>query len=204
MPVTIQKVELAPLDGANAGLRVAEFVRLVQAGWFGDRRVELINGGVYVKMSQGRLHVLALAALTKVLGLICGDSAFIAVQSTLTLAEDTEVEPDLAMYRGDPLEYAGEPRPEDALLVVEVADTSLRTDRLIKGELYARARIPEYWIVNPVARQVEVYREPEGGAYRSLEVLTLADSVTSLVLGVHSIRVADFMPRLGASVEERA
>jgi Uma2 family endonuclease len=153
-------------------------------------------------MSQGRLHVLALAALTKVLGSICGESAFIAVQSTLTLAEDTEVEPDIAMYRGDPLEYAGEPRPEDALLVVEVADTSLRTDRLIKGELYARARIPEYWIVNPVARQVEVYRKPEGGAYRSLEVLTLADMVTPLFPGVVSIGIAALMPLLGSSVGE--
>jgi Uma2 family endonuclease len=104
----------------------------------------------------------------------------------LALDDDSEPEPDLAMVPGEPRDYVPA-HPSTAPLVVEVADSSLRLDRRLKAGLYARARIPDYWIVNLAERALEVHRDPApaasneiGWAYRSITRLTRPPTVSPL------------------------
>jgi Uma2 family endonuclease len=117
----------------------------------------------------------------------------------IALDPESEPEPDLAVVSGGPRDYTDHPsRPA---LVVEVADSSLALDREHKGSLYARARLPEYWIVNLVGRVLEVYREPGldagaqyGWAYRALLTLRADEHVTPLAAPSARIPVADLLP----------
>lgn len=103
-------------------------------------------------------------------------------------------EPDLALLDYDPRTTNRRLEGSDVRLAVEVAVSSLAFDRRRKAPLYAAQSIPEYWIVNPVARQVEVYREPNGEGYGSLRVAGEEESIDALALPGHTILVADLMP----------
>lgn len=133
-----------------------------------DERLELIHGQV-VRMSPiGSLHAKVVNRLNKRLSqrlFQAGQSdLIISVQNPVQLREDSEPEPDLALLasEGSPGQH---PTPDDILLIVEVADTSLEHDRDTKLPLYAAAGIPEYWLVNLSDRSVGVYREPDGNSY---------------------------------------
>jgi len=117
----------------------------------------------------------------------------------LALDDDSEPEPDVAVVTGVPREYLGA-HPATAALAVEVAEASLRLDR-VKSGLYARAGIQDYWIVNLVERVLEVHREPHveadaphGSVYRSIELLRPPATVTPLASPTALIRVADLLP----------
>jgi Uma2 family endonuclease len=123
----------------------------------------------------------------------------VRVQLPIALDDESEPEPDLAVVSGGPRDYANHPsRPA---LVVEIADSTLAFDREHKGSLYARARLPDYWIVNLVDRTLEVYREPApdaagqfGWAYRTALTLGPDEHVTLLAAPDARILVADFLP----------
>jgi Uma2 family endonuclease len=101
-----------------------------------------------------------------------GGRAFVWSQSPVAVADDSLPQPDLALLRPRPDDYAAHhPVPADVLLVIEVSDTTLRDDRRIKGPLYARAGIAEYWIVNLVDNVLEVYRRPGPDGYDERQVL---------------------------------
>ncbi len=104
-----------------------------------------------------------------------------------------EPEPDVAVVAGSGWDYLDH-HPSSALLIVEVADSSLYHDRQRKRHLYAHAGIPECWIANLVKIQLEVYRKPVGGAYTSKKVLKAGDSVSPLFCPDASIAVADLFP----------
>ena len=95
------------------------------------------------------------------------------------LGEDSEPEPDLAVVTGQPLEYVTH-HPTIALLVVEIAETSLLYDRSTKAQLYAEHLIPEYWIVNIPDRQVEVFRSPSKSGYEMHEIFPANNTITPL------------------------
>lgn len=107
-----------------------------------------------------------------------GDSWHIRVDEPLSLG-DSELVPDIAVVPGKPEDYR-EAHPSSALLVIEIADTSLEYDRTVKAGVYANAGIPEYWIVNLVERVVEVYREPTQTGYRSVHLTTAEESISPL------------------------
>jgi Uma2 family endonuclease len=106
-----------------------------------------------------------------------------ALEASLILAPDSEPEPDLAVVTREEEEQA-EDHPRTALLVVEVAVDSLRVDRLIKGRVYARAGIPEYWVVDVASRVVEVYTAPDAaeGRYDTLRTLGVDETLTASAL----------------------
>ena len=109
---------------------------------------------------------------------------------------DSEPEPDVMMVRGDTRQYRDRhPGAEDVALVVEVADSTIERDRGIKKEMYARAGIPVYWIINLVERLIEVYEEPVGSDYTSRRDYP-ADSVPVIVEGreVGRILVSALLP----------
>ena len=169
-----------------------EYFQMVREGIIREgERVELI-GGMIVSMSPAeRRHNGALFRLTE--GLRRIDGAGLAVQLTLTLDDDTVVDPDLALLRPATEPEAGL-TPADVLLLVEVADTSLPTDRGAKAERYARAGITDYWIVDVEARRVLVLREPGETGYTSVTEIGLEGEARALHVADAVVRVADLFP----------
>jgi Uma2 family endonuclease len=149
--------------------RVEEFERAFQ----GVPHVELLRGEVYQMSPIGPKHVHKVAQLDARLQETLRGKAVVLVQSPLRLSEDSEPEPDLMVLK-PPLDRYREklPTPEDVLLLVEVADTSLEFDREVKLPLYAEAGIPEVWLVNLKENLLEVYRDPRGGRYREIRLLS--------------------------------
>ncbi len=114
-----------------------------------DDRVELIDGEIIEMAPIGRLHAVCVVRLTDLFGETLRRRAIVWAQNPIGLGERSEPQPDLALLRWRPNFYAdADPRPEDVLLIIEVADTSLAYDRDIKVPLYARAGIPEVWLVD--------------------------------------------------------
>ncbi len=148
---------------------VDEFHRMVEAGVFGDHeRVELLEGVIVSLTTQGPAHANAIRRLNKWLVLQLGDAFSLLPQLPVTLGQRSEPVPDLAVVRAD--EGSARVHPRQALLMIEVSDTTLRKDRRVKLGLYARFGIPEYWIVNVKNSTVEVHRDPDldAGRYRTL------------------------------------
>jgi Uma2 family endonuclease len=170
-----------------------EYERMVEDGYFRpDERVELLDGIIYEVSPQKSWHATAIQALQESLGPAFREGCHLRVQMPLALSPDSEPEPDVAAVRGHWRDYR-DFHPATASLVVEVADTTLLYDRE-KGAVYARAGIPDYWIVNRVDACVEVYRDPRNGAYQSRTVLEAGDSVSPLACPGASILVAGLLP----------
>jgi Uma2 family endonuclease len=142
-------------------IRVEEYHRMIEAGILGeDEKVQLIDGMLVAMTPQGRAHAFVIQELNHILVRQLGDDLGVLSQLPLTLTGDSEPEPDLAVVRA--ADVASSTRhPGSALLVIEVADESLRFDRQTKAALYARNGIPEYWIVNLAEAAVEVHRDPD-------------------------------------------
>jgi Uma2 family endonuclease len=151
-------------------LTVTEYHRLGEAGVLGEAdRVELIEGQLVDMSPIGTRHALAVDALVELLVTAVAGHAGVRVQNPVDLNDRTEVQPDIALVRRPWQGYpAAHPGPIDIFLLIEVADTSLRTDRGAKLELYARAGIREFWIVDLTTDGVLVYRNPGDGRYGSI------------------------------------
>ena len=168
-----------------------EFERMAAAGVFGpEERLELIDGEIVEMSPVGPGHGASIACLTKRFILGLGDRAVVWIQSSAVVALRSVPQPDLALLR--PRSYRrSNPRPDDILLVVEVADSSLRYDRIRKARLYAVAGIPEYWVVGVQREWVEVYRTPEDEGYRDVKRVPSSDTIAPLSFPDLIIPVAD-------------
>jgi Uma2 family endonuclease len=140
-----------------------EYHRLAEGGWFQDQRVQLIEGEILQMAPPGHSHVKAIQRVHDALKAAFGPRHWIRIQSPLRSLGDSEPEPDLAVAEHGMDAY--QDHPTTALLVVEVADSSLRLDRR-KAGLYAASGIAEYWIVNLIDRRVQVFRQPGPDAAR--------------------------------------
>lgn len=143
-------------------LRRVEYDRMVALGMFEDERIELLEGVLVAMSPIGPPHDATVQRLTRLLVLAFEGRAGIRCQSSFAAHELSEPEPDFAVV--DLGEYDID-HPSRAHLIVEVADSSLATDRGTKLRLYASCGVPEYWIVNLPERCIEVYTEPTPGAY---------------------------------------
>ncbi|MGH7402269.1 MAG: Uma2 family endonuclease [Candidatus Rokuibacteriota bacterium] len=178
----------------------AEYDRLVDLGVFQGDPVELIGGHLIVAEPQSSPHATAVGAADDALRAVLPPGFIVRAQMPLALDDESAPEPDLAVVSGRRADYR-HGHPAHALLVLEVADSSLHFDRHDKGSLYARARIAEYWIANLADRVLEVYRDPEpdpaapaGWRYRSASRLAPATMVAPLALPSARIRIADLLP----------
>ncbi len=185
----------------DRGWTRAEYDRLIDLGLLHeDEPVELVAGRIVVAEPQGRYHAGAIVAVDYALRDIFGPGWIIRTQLPVTLGEDSEPEPDVAVVAGTRRgQYRG--HPSGAALIVEVAEASLASDRRDKGSLYARAGLADYWIVNLVDRCLEVYREPvadavapHGWRYASPTTLHPGNSVSPLAAPDARIPVADLLP----------
>ena len=177
-----------------------EYDKLIDAGFLGPGdKIELLGGQLCISEPQNNPHAMAISLGLDALQKALAPRWHVRVQLPIALDEESEPEPDLAVVSGGPRDYTDHPsRPA---LVVEVADSSLALDREHKGSLYARARLPEYWIVNLVDRVLEVYRNPgpDAGApydwaYRGVLTLGPDEHVTPLAAPSARILAADLLP----------
>ncbi len=147
---------------------VDEYHRMVQTGILSeDDRVELIGGEIFRMTPIGNRHASCVKRLNHLLLRALGDKAVMSVQDPIALSDTSEPEPDLALLAPRDDFYADRhPNASDVLLLIEVADTSVDFDRNAKLPAYARAGIPEVWIVNLEGDQVEIYRNPAPDSYR--------------------------------------
>ncbi len=178
-----------------------EYQKMGEAGIFPPgERVELIEGKIIKMIPQRSFHAAGVRLAQDTLREAYGPGFDVRPQLPLSLGLDSEPESDTAVVRGEARDYV-KAHPTTAVLVVEVADTMLEFDPGPKARLYAKAAIPEYWIVNLVDRLLEVHRDPvplpgEPGSYgyRSIQRFAPHDSVKPLSAGARAIRVADLLP----------
>jgi Uma2 family endonuclease len=142
-------------------LTVAQYHAMAEAGILDeDTPVELLEGWLVWKMTKKRPHSVGLQLTRQSLEGLLPPGWYLSIQDPIT-TDESEPEPDIAVVKGSARDYPDRhPGPTVVPLVIEIADTTVRTDRGTKKRIYARAGIPVYWIVNLVARQVEVYTQP--------------------------------------------
>lgn len=149
---------------------VAEYHRMGEAGIFTeDDRVELIEGEIVAMSPIGSRHA---ACVDKIAALMRDrvPGVIVRVQNPVTLSDDSEPQPDLSLVPSrDDFYASGHPRPEDVLLLIEVADASAVHDRNTKLPLYARSGIREVWLVDLTTNMVEVHSMPSGRVYSRTE-----------------------------------
>jgi Uma2 family endonuclease len=146
-------------------LRRVEYDKLVALGVFEGEHIELIDGALLQMSPIGPPHGATVDRLTELLVLAFVGRARVRIQGSFAAGEFSEPEPDVSVL---PLgEYDAE-HPQQAHLIVEVAESSLSYDRERKARLYAECGVPEYWIVNLVEHIVEVHRSPSAGQYQQV------------------------------------
>lgn len=167
-----------------ARFTVEQYHRMIASGAFGeDDGLELIEGWVVRKMAKGPAHEYTTGRLEDLLRERIPSGWHVRNQAPVTLAR-SEPEPDLVIVRGGRDAYrARHPGPQDIALVVEVADSSLATDRL-KGRSYGEAGVAAYWLVNLPDRCVEVYGDPSGRATSGYATCTLLREGDDLRLAI--------------------
>jgi Uma2 family endonuclease len=178
----------------------AEYYRMADLGFFQDQRAELIEGEVVVLSPQKFLHGATTDRITEVLRTDFGTAHWVRMQLPLDLGPISEPEPDVSVVRGRREDYTDHPLARDALLVVEVSDTTLAYDRGAKPSLYAKVGIADYWIADLVHRQLEVRRnpvadpaQPHGWRYADVDVLGPSQAVVPHSLPGVRIAVSDLL-----------
>ncbi|MUL35183.1 Uma2 family endonuclease [Gloeocapsopsis dulcis] len=138
-----------------------EYHRLAELGFFRDNRVELIRGEIFQMSAKGTSHSVCSTRLYRELFKLVGDSAILRGQEPIILLRDSEPEPDLTIVRSRSDDYlSAHPTSVDILLVIEIADSTLKYDQEVKLPLYAEASLSNYWIFNLQANCLECYSEP--------------------------------------------
>lgn len=171
-----------------------EYDRLVAAGAFqAEARVQLIQGEIVEMTPQSAAHATAVRRLQKILDTVFSQGYDVRAQLPLALGEQSEPEPDIAVVPGSLDDYRAR-HPSTAALVVEIADTTLNFDRSRKQGVYARAQIPEYWIVNLADGMLEVYRDPRAATYRIALRLTPGQAIAPLAAPAVPLKIGDLLP----------
>ncbi|MBI1735450.1 MAG: Uma2 family endonuclease [Candidatus Rokubacteria bacterium] len=179
------------IDRARRLFTVDEYDRMGVAGVFGpEDRLELINGEIVEMSPIGPRHAACVASLTKVLVIKIGERGVVWAQNPVTVPRHSKPQPDVAVLRARSYRD-GHPEPDDVFLLIEVAETSLAYDRGVKRDLYARAGIAEYWIVDTDAETVEVFRRPAAGGYGETRRMTRDDTIAPSAFPDVTIRVGD-------------
>jgi Uma2 family endonuclease len=176
-------------------LSLGQYHEMIRVGILtDDDPVELLDGWLVYKMPKNPPHRVATRMLRQALERITPPGWYVDSQEPVTL-DNSEPEPDGMVVRGETKQYLDRhPGPQDLALLAEVSDTTLQRDRGSKKRLFARARIPVYWIVNLIDRQIEVYSDPTGPAeqpdYRQRHDYGIKDSVPLLINGQEVGRIA--------------
>ncbi len=171
-----------------------EFEQLASTGIFDpEEKLELLDGEIYQMTPQSSWHATCIRLVEEVLRGIYRRGYDVRVQMPLAIDVRSLPEPDVAVVRGRLRDYR-DAHPRTALLVVEVADSSLTHDMTRKRPRYAQAGIPEYWIVNLSDYCLDVYHNPAGDDYEQHAVYRADESFAPISHPNRSIAVADLLP----------
>jgi Uma2 family endonuclease len=175
---------------------VEEYHRMGEAGILpNERRHELIHGDIVVREPTGAYHAGTVDRLTRLWTSRLGERVIVRVQNPVQFRrEDSELQPDVMLLRPREDFYTTRhPEADDVLLLIEVADTTLRLDRRIKIPLYARVGVREVWLVDLTTAQLEVHREPLGDRYGDVRVLARGERVAPEAFPDLSLDVAELI-----------
>ncbi|WP_258359857.1 Uma2 family endonuclease [Moorella sulfitireducens] len=187
---------MAAIMVARRRFTVDEYYQMARAGILGeDERVELIEGEIIEMVPIGVKHAACVRRLDRIFNSLVGNRALIDTQNPLRIDKYSEPQPDLTLLKPRNDYYgAFHPRPDDVLLLVEVADTSLAYDREAKVPLYARAGVNEVWLVDLQAHQVTAYRQPSPSGYSEIKEYRRGDYIAPLAFPQLNIPVQDIVP----------
>jgi Uma2 family endonuclease len=161
---------------------VSEYHQMASIGIFAEtENIELIEGQIIKKMSpQGTPHASAIRRLTRLLENLDAD-ACIQIQLPIQLNDRSEPEPDIAVVAGDVERYDDHhPIPSEIYLIIEVADTTLKTDCEIKALSYAKSGIADYWVLDVTSRQLYIFRDPTSQGYQAQTILPETQTISPL------------------------
>ncbi len=175
-----------------------QYTKLSEAGFFTEKRYELIRGEIIDMGKEGPRHFTAFMLALKVLEAAFGPNHHARAAGPLAF-NDSEPQPDIAIVPGSPRDYATE-HPATALFALEISETSLSYDLTTKAELYATAGIPEYWVLDLEGKQLHVFRDPrplspglDTTAYSTHLTYSPGDTVVPLH-AANAVVVTDLLP----------
>jgi Uma2 family endonuclease len=171
-------------------LRRVEYDKLIELGAFQDEHIELLEGLLVPMSPMGPPHSSTVQRLTELLILALAGRASVRSQQPFAALDFSEPEPDIALV---PLGRYDNAHPDRAYLIIEVAESSLAMDRGVKQRLYAACNVPEYWIVNLVEKQIEVYSDPDDGAYKRVRKCDSSQSISPAPFPAVVVRIADVL-----------
>ncbi|CAD5254280.1 MULTISPECIES: Uma2 family endonuclease [unclassified Imperialibacter] len=184
-----------PVEVEKRLINVEEYYKMAEVGILKtDDRVELINGEIYEMSPIGSKHAAIVNRLARQLNMLFEKEATIGVQSPVRLDNKNEPEPDISILKFRSDDYSGShPNVSDILLVIEVADSSVKYDKNVKMPFYASFGIPEYWIVDIDANAIEVFKRPGSKAYDEKQIFKPFDIIDILgkTLVVKEILILD-------------
>ena len=200
MPTTLTTTPptVLPIDPPRKQWTRAECQQLEQNGLFDQQRLELVEGELINKMGKNRPHVITLVWMMKWLIQIFGIE-FVNPETAINVSPEdnptNEPQPDLIVFKKPSnLIISRNPRPQELQLVIEVSDTSLHFDMTRKADLYARAGIVEYWVLDVAGRKLFVHREPQLGKYQSVTEYSEQESVAPLAAPQAQFLVSSAFP----------
>lgn len=177
-----------------------EYMWLGEKEFFGNERVERIEGDIVVMSPVGTKHAVCVTLVQDVLGELFRKGFVVRIQQPISPDDDNDPQPDAAVIQGAARDHLAA-HPPTACLIVEVSESSLAYDRGFKASLYSRSGVPDYWILDVVHNRLEIRRNPEempdaplGWAYANLEILGPDDDIAPLEKPDARIKVADLLP----------
>lgn len=182
-------------------LSVEQYHQMIETGILtDDDPVELLEGWLVTKMPKNPRHRLSTQLTREAIARLLPTDWYVEDQEPVTLQE-SEPEPDISIVRGRRRDYHDRhPSAEDLALVIEVSDTTLQRDRTIKKQVYARANVVAYWIINLPERQIEVYTVPSGDVgdadYQQSVIYKSGDTIPLVLidLPIGELQVSEILP----------
>ncbi len=175
---------------------VSEYHRMSELGILvPTERTELVNGQIIAMAAKGTLHTSAVLLTQDLLSDRLGKQVFVKSQDPIRLNDDSEPEPDILLAVRDPLAYSTHhPTAAEVLLVIEIADSSLKYDLETKAPLYAKAGILEYWVLDVVERKLHVFQQPTALEYQRQTILAETLEIAPLAFPDCAIAIRDLLP----------
>lgn len=169
---------------------INDYHKMIETGLLDDRSVELINGAIIQMVPAGIAHAFCCRSTAKYLRSVLGDRVEISEAHPITLPNDSEPEPDIAILRTpDTLYQNRHPQPDDIFWPIEIANTTLVNDLSVKRELYAQAGIPEYWVMNLQTSELKVFRNLTASKYQ-VEITLNSGTISPLAFPELSIEIS--------------
>jgi len=173
---------------------IDDYHRMIDAEILLGRQVELLGGEIVEMSPETPIHYTTAKRVSKYLEKLLLDKADVRFNGPITLS-DSEPEPDIAIVRLPELKYNNyHPGPQDIFCIIEVAKTSLKKDLEIKCSIYTTARIPEYWILDLTAKEVIIFRNPQGSKYIQKDRIK-EGTITPLAFSTVCVSIDDFFQK---------